>query len=116
MSDHGKTTWTATSHETAAHGAATHGEAHASDATYWKIAVILTVITAAEVWTYYATFLRPILVPVILTLGATKFAIVAAFYMHLKYDSRTFSGFFVFGLLVAAATIISFIALFKGLW
>jgi cytochrome c oxidase subunit 4 len=91
-------------------------EAHASDATYWKIAVILTVITAFEVWTYYATFLRPILVPTILTLGAAKFAIVAAYYMHLKYDSRIFSGFFVFGMLVAIATIVSFIALFKGLW
>src|ERR687892_2391278 len=98
----------------AAHG--THEQAHASDATYWKIAVILTVITAVEIWTYYATFLRPILVPTILTLGTVKFALVAMYFMHLKYDSKLFSGFFVFGLLVAAATILALIALFKGLW
>lgn len=102
MSDHGN--------------APTTHEAHASDATYLKIAVILTVITALEVWTYYAKFLRPVLVPVILMLGAAKFAMVAAYYMHLKYDSRMFSGFFTFGILVAIATIVSLFALFKGLW
>jgi len=108
MSDHGN----ATSHASpqAAH------QTHASDATYWKIAVILTVVTAVEVWTYYATFLRPILVPTILVLGAVKFALVVAYYMHLKFDSRIFSGFFLFGLMVATATILAFIALFKGLW
>jgi cytochrome c oxidase subunit IV len=117
MSEHGRTTPHEVAHGTGGHGQEAHAhEAHASDATYWKIAVILTVITAVEVWTYYATFLRPLLVPIILTLGAVKFAIVAAFYMHLKYDSRIFSGFFVFGLLVAAATVVSLIALFKGLW
>lgn len=109
MSQHG------TSHSPAAtYGA--HERAHASDATYWRIAVILTVITALEVATYYAAVMRPILVPTILTLGTTKFALVAMFYMHLKFDSKLFSGFFVFGILVAAATIVAFIALFKGLW
>lgn len=112
MSEHRKATPHASSHPAGGHE---HQE-HASDATYWKIAVILTAITALEVWTYYATFLRPMLVPIILTLGAAKFAIVAAWYMHLKYDSRIFSAFFVFGLMVATATILALIALFKGLW
>jgi hypothetical protein len=36
--------------------------------------------------------------------------------MHLKFDSRTFTGFFCFGLFVATGTVIALIALFKGLW
>ena len=37
-----------------AHGEA-HGEAHEHPqwSTYWKVAVILTAITVAEVWIYY---------------------------------------------------------------
>ncbi len=101
-----------------AHGQATHGheQTHASVPTYLKIAVVLTVITAIEVMAYYMAALRPVLVPILLVLSATKFALVAMFYMHLKFDSRLFTGFFGSGLALAAAIVISLIALFKGLF
>ncbi len=90
--------------------------AHPTAGTYIKIAVILAAITLVEVIVYYIEAFRPILLPVFLVLSATKFAIVVMFYMHLKFDSRVFSGFFVAGLLVAAGLTVGFIALFHGLF
>ncbi len=99
------------------HGEAAHrpGQTHASVPTYLKVAVVLTVITAIEVWIVYVPALGPVLVPLLLVLSAAKFSLVAMFYMHLRYDSRLFTGFFGSGLAVAAAVIISFLLLFKGL-
>lgn len=107
-----------TTHAAAQRTEPAHGqtEPHASDATYVWIAVILAVITAIEVWTYYAPQLGRLLIPLLLLLSAAKFSLVAGYYMHLKFDSRLFTGFFVSGLAVAAAVIVSFLALFKGLF
>jgi cytochrome c oxidase subunit IV len=100
-----------------AHAAAhEHEGPHASDRTYAVIAVVLAVITAVETWTFFEPRFAPILIPFLLTLSAVKFGLVAAYFMHLKFDSRLFTGLFCFGLAVAAATIVSLIALFKGLW
>jgi cytochrome c oxidase subunit 4 len=94
-----------------------HSGPHASDKVYVLVAVVLAVITAVETWTFFEPGIPyGVLVPLLLVLSAVKFAMVAAFFMHLKFDSRVFTGFFVFGLAVAAATIVSLIALFKGLW
>ena len=38
----------------------------------------------------------------LLLLSAAKFALVAMFYMHLKQDSKLFTGVFVFPLIIAA--------------
>jgi cytochrome c oxidase subunit IV len=89
--------------------------AHPGAQQYITIAVILSVITAVEVAVYYLDALRPIIAPILIVLSAVKFAIVVMFYMHLKFDSRLFSGMFLFGLATAAFTIIMFIALFHGL-
>ena len=40
-----------------------------------------------------------------------KFALVAMFYMHLKQDSRLFSGVFVFPLIIATVIILALIVL-----
>jgi cytochrome c oxidase subunit 4 len=86
--------------------------AHPGPRTYVIIGVILAIITMAEVWAYTQQSLKPILVPVLLILSATKFAIVVGFYMHLRYDNRLFTGVFGFGLLVAASVITAFLFLF----
>lgn len=91
-----------------------HGQTHASVPTYIKVALVLTVITAIEVWVVYVPALSPVLVPLLLVLSAAKFSLVAMFYMHLKFDSRLFTGFFSSGLAVAAAIIIALILLFHG--
>ena len=64
--------------------------------TYWVIGVFLFVITALEIAAYYLEdSLGAAMVPVIGILSALKFFLVVAFYMHLKYDSRIFSGIFL---------------------
>ena len=49
--------------------------------------------------------------PLLLLLSAAKFALVAMFYMHLKQDSKLFSGVFVFPLIIAAFIIIALLVL-----
>ena len=59
---------------------------HPTWSVYWKVAVILTLITMAEVWIYYipASSHHTLFVPTLLILSAVKFAIVVMFYMHLQ--------------------------------
>lgn len=86
--------------------------AHPTPLTYIKVATILAVITAAEVAIFYVDALEPAFLPIFLILSGVKFAIVVLFYMHLKFDARLFSRFFVAGLFLAAAVMISLLALF----
>ena len=72
--------------------------AHPTPGTYVKIAILLAIITAVEVWIFYIESMAGVLVPVFIVLSAVKFVLVAMFYMHLKFDERLFSAFFVGGL------------------
>ena len=96
------------------HGAGTDHE-HPTWSTYWKVALILTVITVVEVWAYYIPWLverQGIFVPFLLILSAAKFVIVVMFYMHLKYDHRLFRALFTGPLIVAVATLVALLFLF----
>jgi cytochrome c oxidase subunit IV len=86
--------------------------AHPGAKTYTLVGVVLAIITLVEVWAYTQVFLRPILVPVLLALSATKFVLVVGFYMHLKFDHPLFTGVFGFGLAVGASVITALIFLF----
>ncbi|HEU4643050.1 MAG TPA: cytochrome C oxidase subunit IV family protein, partial [Gemmatimonadaceae bacterium] len=74
-----------------------HEHHHPTWKTYRWVALILTVITAVEVWVYYIpSFVASrAFVPSLLIMSAAKFAIVVMFYMHLKYDAKLFRGLFV---------------------
>jgi cytochrome c oxidase subunit 4 len=85
---------------------AVHERPHPRDSEYIKIAVILGVITAAEVATYYADMSTALLVTLLIPMMIAKFALVALWFMHLRYDSRVFSAGFVFGLSLAAGVYI----------
>ncbi len=89
-----------------------HSEAHASNRTYVLVALVLAVITAVEVMVFYLEALQPIIVPTLLVLSASKFTLVAAFFMHLKYDSRVLRGLFAGPLFVAVALILAMMALY----
>ena len=101
--------------------------AHAADAqaehhhpgwsTYWKVALILTLITIGEVWMYYvpAIVASRAFVPLLLVLSALKFGIVVMFYMHLKYDHKLFRALFTGPLFIAALTLIALMFLFGHL-
>jgi cytochrome c oxidase subunit 4 len=92
--------------------ATAHG--HPSVKEYVRIGVILVVITAAEVATYYVqedlgTWLRPIL----FGLSGVKFALVVLWYMHLKFDSKLYSRFFMMGLAGAVTLYLIVLMIFK---
>ena len=107
-------------HAPEAQGLDPHEKSHPGPGVYVKIGLVLFVLTALEVAAYevahrpgsLGTLLQPILIPVLLLLSAAKFALVAMYYMHLKQDSKLFSGLFVFPLIIAAVVIVSLIALF----
>ncbi|MBV9326626.1 MAG: cytochrome C oxidase subunit IV family protein [Chloroflexi bacterium] len=86
--------------------------AHPGAGTYVLIGVILAIITVAEVFFYTQESVRTFLVPLLLVLSASKFALVVGFYMHLKFDHPLFFGVFGFGLLVAASIITALLFLF----
>jgi len=99
-----------------AHSGATEAETHAGHPTpytYFKVAMTLAAITAAEVAVFYVDALGHGIIPVLVVLSVAKFALVALFYMHLKYDDRLFSGLFVGGLLLAVSVFIALLGLFK---
>jgi cytochrome c oxidase subunit 4 len=87
---------------------------HPTWSTYWKVAVILTLITALEVWIYYipAFVASRFFVPVLLVLSAVKFITVVLFYMHLRYDHRLFKVLFTGPLLIAATSMVGLMFLF----
>ena len=81
---------------------------HPSDLQYVKIAIILAVITAAEVVTFYVEDeLGSLLAPILIVMMIVKFAIVAAYFMHLKFDSNLLTRVFVAGIVLAVAVYIA---------
>lgn len=80
-----------------------------STRTYWLIALVLTVLTIIEIAMYYlevgGTVPPGVAATVILILSAVKFVLVVMFYMHLKYDSRIFSGVFLTGMTLGTLVI-----------
>jgi cytochrome c oxidase subunit 4 len=99
-----------------------HGEAHAVEhahpdwGTYKWVALILTIITAGEVWVYYTSIKGTrLFVPILLIFSVAKFAIVVMFYMHLKYDAKIFRGLFLGPLAIAIIVLISLLFLFGHL-
>ena len=87
--------------------------AHPTPFKYVAIALILSVITAVEVAIVYQDFLKDVFIPILIILSVAKFAIVAMFYMHLRFDSRLFSVMFVTGLLLATGVSITLLVLFR---
>ena len=84
--------------------------------TYWVIGAYLFVLTALEIGAYYIEEqLGTIATPTILFLSAAKFILVVMFYMHLKYDSKMFTGVFLFPMALATLVIGSLTILYHVL-
>ena len=98
-----------------------HDPAHPTASLYFKVGLVLFVLTALEVGLYEITYgghagpsaeaIKPFFVPMLLLLSAAKFALVAMFYMHLKQDSKLFTGVFVFPLTIAAFIVVALMIL-----
>jgi cytochrome c oxidase subunit 4 len=94
-----------------------HGHQHPTDRNYVIIAVILGVITAFEVGTYFldnpsTTFLVASLFPMMIA----KFAIVCGYFMHLRFDNPLFRRVFVFGLVLAVVIYVGIMLTAMEFW
>ena len=83
----------------------THGP---TDGQYFTIFWVLFALTALEVSTYFweswfgeGDVVRRVGVAVLLTIMLIKFALIAGFFMHLRFDSALVRRVFIFGLIVA---------------
>jgi cytochrome c oxidase subunit 4 len=77
--------------------------------TYVGVFGALAALTAIEVGVTYLPLPR---IPILVPLALTKAALVAMFYMHLKYDRRVFGMIFGAGLLMGIGLILALIAIF----
>ncbi|HUQ40431.1 MAG TPA: cytochrome C oxidase subunit IV family protein [Acidimicrobiales bacterium] len=87
---------TATDHDTEVHG---HG-LHPTEKQYVVIGLILAALTSVEVGLYYVNIGKAN-TPVLLILAIVKFAIVAMYFMHLKFDNAILRRLFVTGIVTA---------------
>jgi cytochrome c oxidase subunit 4 len=88
---------------------------HPGVGIYLMVAVFLVVLTGMEITVFYVPALKTVIVPVLLILAAAKFALIAMFFMHLRYDSWTLSGIFIFPLMIGALLAASLLMLFAYL-
>ncbi len=88
---------------------------HPSTRQYWMLALFLGIVTAVEIAIPYIEGLEAIKVPSLLFLGAVKFAVVVAFFMHLKFDQPVFRGLFLVGVFGALPLFIVMLLTFRAL-
>ena len=74
---------------------------HPTPRQYVNIAILLGVITSAEVAVYYIESLRGVLVALILGFMAIKFTLVVRWFMHVKFDAPGYGRIFATGLALA---------------
>ena len=102
-------------HHDAEHPPATGRRAHSahpSPKEYIRIAIVLFLITIMEVSTYYLEPPRSVLIPVLFVFTVVKFALVVLWFMHLRFDSRVYSRFFLMGIAFAVTLYIVVLLLF----
>ncbi|MEJ2599042.1 MAG: cytochrome C oxidase subunit IV family protein [Anaerolineales bacterium] len=77
---------------------------------YLGVFIALAVLTLLELGITYMDLPR---IPLLVPLAVIKAALVALFYMHLRYDRKIFSVLFIFGVIMGIGLIFSFILLFQ---
>lgn len=88
---------------------------HPTDWAYIKIALVLAVITAVEVFTYFESVFSwgRFLVPSLILMMIVKFWLVATWFMHLKFDKPIFAKMFVGGLVLAVGVYVATLTAFE---
>ena len=90
----------------------TQHRGHPTPLTYVKVALTLSVITLIEVGLFYLEMTPALFVACFFILSATKFVMVAMFYMHLRYETRLFSTLFFGGVVLAMLLVVAVLAIF----
>ncbi len=78
-----------------------HLKDHPSPRKYVNVAIILAIVTAAEVAVYYVSMPDNLLVTVLAIMAFVKFVLVGLYFMHLRFDSRIFRRLFATGVVLA---------------
>jgi cytochrome c oxidase subunit 4 len=78
---------------------------------YVVIFAILTVVTVIELVLSYSD-IGGLLIPLLIVLSAFKFAVVVAYFMHLRFEPRILNRVFIGGFALASLVLLSLIALF----
>ncbi len=80
---------------------------HPGPRQYVVVAVVLAVLTAIEVALFYMDFVpQPVVVGSLMALMLLKFALVALWFMHLRFDSRIFRRLFITGIILAISVFV----------
>lgn len=91
-----------------------HQHEHPTDRQYFTVAIILGVLTAIEVATYFWEGASTAgLVILLFPLMIIKFLVVCLYFMHLKYDNPLFRRVFFFGLILAVLVYSAALASFE---
>lgn len=86
---------------------------HPGPKEYVRIAMILGLLTAAEVSIYYMDLSHGLLISLLFVFATLKFSLVVLWFMHLKFDSRTYARFFMVGISFAFTLYIVVLLTFK---
>jgi len=90
-------------------------EHHISNGVYLIVGGFLIVLTAMEITVAYVHALRPVMVPLLIVLAIAKFALIALFFMHLRYEKLELNIMFGFPLTVALIAFLALMGLFLHL-
>ncbi len=71
---------------------------HPSAKEYIRIGIVLGALTATEVYISYSSLPHGLLIGLLFIAAVIKFALVALWFMHLKFDDRRYARFFMMGL------------------
>lgn len=98
-----------------AHGEHEHGEHHPTEKQYVVVALILAVLTGIEAFTYFKSVLDwgRVLMPALLVMMGVKFYLIAAYFMHLRYDQKILRRVFLTGIVLAVAVYVIALTAFK---
>lgn len=85
------------------------GEKHPSTRVYVSVFFVLALMTAAELalTTYIFPVPQNLLTPILLLGSLIKASLVAAFYMHLKYDTKFYTYIFTVPVLLLIVFVIT---------
>jgi cytochrome c oxidase subunit IV len=87
-------------------------QAHVGNTVYLIVGGFLIVLTAMEITVSYVHALRPVMVPILVVLAIAKFALIALFFMHLRYEKWLLNATFAFPLAFAMGVFLAFMGLF----
>lgn len=83
------------------HAGSAAEHAHPGARTYVNVAIVLAFMTAIEVAIYYLNMPHGLLIGLLFFFMINKFALVALYFMHLKFDSRIFTRLMMTGIILA---------------